>query len=90
MSQFLIELPHSEETMACAREVHMLLATGSHFLTHADFGCMDGVHCAWLVVEAASKEEARFGGATVVPAASQDRRIEQVQRGAYRSCPWPT
>jgi len=60
MSQFLIEVPHSKETMACAREVHVLLGTGSHFLSRADFGCMDGVHCAWLVVEAASKEEARM------------------------------
>lgn len=60
MPRFLIEVPHSVETMACAREVHVFLSTGSHFLSHADWGCMDGVHCAWLVVEAANKEEARM------------------------------
>jgi hypothetical protein len=33
--------------------------TGSHFLTHADWGCMDGEHKAWIIVEVDSKEEAR-------------------------------
>lgn len=60
MPQFLIEVPHSAEGMACAREVHVFLSTGSHFLTNADWGCMDGVHSAWLTVDVASKEEARM------------------------------
>ena len=59
MQQFLIEVPHPEETLACARFVKVFLSTGSHFLTHAHWGCMDGVHSAWLMVEAANKEEAR-------------------------------
>jgi len=60
MPQFLIEVPHPEETLACARIVKVFLSTGSHFLARADWGCMDGVHSAWLVVEAANKEEARL------------------------------
>lgn len=60
MPRFLIEVPHAVEPMACAREVHVFLSTGSHFLSHADWGCMDGVHCAWLVVEVANREEARM------------------------------
>jgi len=60
MPRFLIEVPHSIEAMACAREVHVFLSTGSHFLTNADWGCMDGVHCAWLTVDVASKEDARM------------------------------
>jgi len=59
MPRFLIEVPHEEEVVACARAVKVLLGTGSHFLTHADFGCHDGVHKAWIVVEVDSKEEAR-------------------------------
>lgn len=46
--------------MACAREVHVFLSSGSHFLTNADWGCMDGVHSAWLTVDVPSKEEARM------------------------------
>jgi len=60
MPQFLIEVPHPEETLSCARIVKVFLTSGSHFLTHAHWGCMDGVHSAWLVVEAANKEEARL------------------------------
>lgn len=40
--------------------MEVFLTSGSHFLTHAHWGCMDGVHSAWLVVEAANKEEARL------------------------------
>lgn len=59
MPRFLIELPHETEEVACARAIRVLLTTGSHYLTHADFGCTDGEHKAWLIVEVDTKEEAR-------------------------------
>ena len=59
MSRFMIEVPHEAEKTACLRAVKVLLETGSHFLTNADFGCMDGEHKAWILVEADGKEEAR-------------------------------
>lgn len=60
MPKFLIEVPHAQEAVACAQEVHVLLSTGSHFLSLADWGCVDGVHCSWLIIEADSKEDARM------------------------------
>jgi hypothetical protein len=65
MARFLIEVPHEEEKTSCALAVHTLLKTGSHFLTRADFGCTDGEHKAWIIVEVESKEEAR----TILPPA---------------------
>jgi hypothetical protein len=59
MARFLIEVPHEAEVVACARAAKVLLDSGSHFLTHADFGCNDGVHKAWIVVDVDSKDEAR-------------------------------
>lgn len=59
MSRFLIEVQHEAEQLACARIVQAFLSSGSHFLTHADWGCLDGVHSAWIVVEVDSKEQAR-------------------------------
>jgi hypothetical protein len=59
MAKFLIEVPHEEETVACARVVEVFLKTGSHFLTHAEWGCMDGEHKAWIIVDVGSKAEAR-------------------------------
>jgi len=59
MARFLIEVPHEPELVACARAIEILLKTGSHFLTHADWGCSDGEHKAWIIAEVAGKEEAR-------------------------------
>jgi hypothetical protein len=59
MARFLIEVPHSEEQVACAKVVEIFLKTGSHFLTHADWGCKDGEHKAWITVEVDSREDAR-------------------------------
>ena len=59
MPRFLIEVPHEAEVVACAKAVRRLLSTGSHFMTHADFGCYDGVHKGWVIVDLDSKEEAK-------------------------------
>jgi hypothetical protein len=58
MARFLIEVPHEAEPAACLRAVETFLRTGSHFLTHADWGCMDGDHRSWILVELESKDEA--------------------------------
>jgi hypothetical protein len=59
MPKFLIEVHHEADQLACARIVQIFLSTGSHYVTHADWGCMDGEHTAWITVEVESKEEAR-------------------------------
>ena len=59
MPRFLIEVPHDSEPMACARAVELFLKTGNHFLTHADWGCYDGEHKAWIIAEVKTKDEAR-------------------------------
>ncbi len=58
MTRFLIEVPHEADPVACTRAVHVFLKTGSHFLANADWGCTDGVHKAWIIVEVNTKEEA--------------------------------
>jgi hypothetical protein len=57
MARYLIEVPHSSEKVACARAIQYFLQTGSHFLANADWGCLDGEHKAWIVIEGDSKEE---------------------------------
>ena len=58
MARYLIEVPHGPDHVHCDRAARIFLATGSHFLTHADFGCDDGEHKAWLTVEVDTREEA--------------------------------
>ena len=60
MSRFLIEVPHEAEKIACARVVQVFLASGSHFLANADWGCMAGDHRAWMIVDADNQDEARL------------------------------
>ena len=59
MPRFLIEVAHEGTAAACARAAELLLRTGSHFLTRADYGCSDGVHKAWITLEVDSKEDGR-------------------------------
>ena len=58
MPKYLIEVPHPPELEACARVVQIFLKTGSHFLSHADWGCMDGEHKAWIIADVTDKNEA--------------------------------
>ncbi len=59
MARYLIEVPHKAEKVACQRAIRTFLETGSHFLANADWGCADGEHKAWLVLETESKEDAK-------------------------------
>ena len=77
MPRFIIEVPHEEEEMACLKAIKILHDTGSHYLTNADFGCMDGVHKAWIVVEVDSKEMARN---ILPPAYRHEARIVELNK----------
>ena len=71
--QVEVVCPNRKGAQSCRREteeVHLLpgvpgpscrifLKTGSHFVTHADWGCRDGEHKAWIIIEVDNKEEAR-------------------------------
>ena len=45
-AKFLIEVPHEEAMLPCLRAIDVLQRSGSHWLTHADWGCYDGEHKA--------------------------------------------
>jgi hypothetical protein len=57
MARFLIEVPHEDDRVECARAIQVFLQTGSHFLVNADWGCLDGEHKAWIILEGDSKED---------------------------------
>ena len=60
-----------------AKVVDAFLKTGSHFLTNADWGCQDGEHKAWLIVETDSKDEARL---VLPPSFRKDARIVELRK----------
>ncbi len=60
MSKFLIEVPHGSELNECIMAAKVFVHSGSHFLTHAEWGCLDGSHKAWIIVDVPTKEDARL------------------------------
>ena len=58
MTKFLVEVSHSPEKIECLRRIQSYVSSASDFLTHADWGCLDGEHKAWFIMEVDSKEEA--------------------------------
>jgi hypothetical protein len=72
MARYLIEVRHESDVESCARCVQVFLASGSHLLTHADWGCLDGQHYAWIIADLANKDEALR---LVPPAFRADTRI---------------
>ena len=59
MAKYLIEVPHEANKEACEQAIRIFLNTGSHFLTKADWGCMDGEHKAWFILDIDGKEQAQ-------------------------------
>ena len=60
------------DEVECARVIEIFLKTGSHFLSKADWGCTDGEHKAWIIVDVDEKEEAR---AILPPAFRSEAKI---------------
>lgn len=77
MARFLIEIPHSENIAECTRIIQVFLTSGSHLLTSAEWGCMDGVHTCYLTVDVESKADALC---IVPPAFRADAKIVALNR----------
>jgi hypothetical protein len=58
MARFLIEVPHENTEEACNNAIAVFRATGSHFVTNAEWGCHDNDHRAWMLVDVDSKQDA--------------------------------
>jgi hypothetical protein len=74
-AKFLIEVSHEPKLASCVHAVDVFLTSGSHFLSRADWGCKDGEHKAWIVVEVESKDDARH---IVPPAFRAQAKIVQL------------
>lgn len=77
MARYLIEVPHEAEEAACLRAIQSFLETGSHFLASADWGCADGDHRAWLMLEADNKDDVQYA---LPPSARPEARIVRLAK----------
>ena len=55
MDRYLIESPH--EAADCESIIKEIHAAG--YLHHFEWGCHDGTHCGWAIIETDSKEHAK-------------------------------
>jgi hypothetical protein len=84
--RFLVEIPHDPNEASCKAAYKVFAETGSHYLTHADFGCEDGVHNAWLIVEADDHDEARL---VVPPQYRKKTRVTKLKQYAMTEADAP-
>ena len=77
MPRYLIEVAHQPDSTGCKRVVKEFLDTGSHYLSHAEWGCADGVHKAWMIVETDTREQAK---AIVPPFMRSDATVIRLRR----------
>ena len=77
MPRYLIELSHRDEHFACVKALRAIEQSGSHFVTHADWGCKAGTHSGWLIAELDSRDEAM---GMVPPEFRQEVRIVELNR----------
>jgi len=77
MPRFLIEFRHSSEHEGCIRSLAAIMNYGSHLVTQAEYGCEDGVHSGWMIVESDSHETARN---MVPPPYRADTQVVQLRQ----------
>lgn len=80
MPRYLIEVPHEPTKEACVTAIKAFMNSGSHFLTHADWGCNDDTHAAWLVVDLEDKEQAR---AIIPPLFRDEAKIVKLKQYTF-------
>jgi hypothetical protein len=58
MNKYLIEVSQGSYKLTNMRAAYIFKRSGSHFVTHAEWGFLDGEYKAWLVAETENKREA--------------------------------
>jgi 2-keto-3-deoxy-L-rhamnonate aldolase RhmA len=73
MERFLVIAPHT--AAECKQALAQVLAVG--FITHFDWGCMDGEHTGWAILEAENAKEAMLA---VPPTQRQSASVVRLTR----------
>jgi hypothetical protein len=80
MNRYLIEVPHGADQGSCEAAIRIFLESGSHFMTHAEWGCKDGEHKGWIILEVEDKAAARE---ILPPAFRKQARITLLNRFTF-------
>lgn len=75
MKRFLVISNHTGED--CVKALKEVLAIG--YLTHFDWGCKDGVHTGWAILDAEDKAEAMMSVPTFLRGQAQVVQLTKFQ-----------
>jgi hypothetical protein len=82
MNKYLIEVTQGSYKISNMRASYIFKRSGSHFVTHADWGVKDGEYKAWLVAETENTKEAM----QILPSAyRRSAKITLIQKFARTS-----
>ena len=77
MKRFIVISNHTGED--CVKALKEVLAIG--YLTHFDWGCKDGVHTGWAILEAEDKAEAMMSVPTFLRGQARVVQLTKYQAG---------
>jgi len=77
MEKFLIEIKNGGDRASCLRSIQSFLSTRTHFVTSAEWGCIDGEHKAWLIIKTENSDDAM----RIIPSAyRQNAKITKLHK----------
>ncbi|MDP3061676.1 MAG: hypothetical protein Q8O40_00475, partial [Chloroflexota bacterium] len=60
MPRYMIQSSHDPDPASCLRTLEAFIYAGSHYLTRTEWGCKDGQHTGWIILEANDDTAARL------------------------------
>ena len=77
MEKYLIEIRNGGDRASCLRSIESFLSTRSHFVTSAEWGCLEDEHKAWLIIKTSNSDDVM----RIIPAAyRQHARITHLHK----------
>jgi len=77
MEKYLIEIKNGGDQASCLRSIQSFLSTRTHYVTSAEWGCIDGENKAWLIIKTSSSDDAM----RIIPAAyRQNAKIARLHK----------
>ena len=65
MEKYLIEIKNGGDRASCLRSIESFLSSRTHYVTSAEWGCLEGEHKAWLIIKTTNSADAL----RIIPAA---------------------
>lgn len=77
MEKYLIEIINGGDRSSCLRSIQSFLSSRSHYVTSAEWGCLEGEKKAWLIIKTNNSADAM----RIIPAAyRQNAKITRLHK----------